>query len=246
VILDPLVDLWHHVTQVRPAPHPAVVAGTGVAALVAVLYRPLWRWTRNLITIAHEGGHALAAGLSGRKLRGIRLHADTSGLTLSAGRPYGPGMVFTLLAGFVTPSLLGLGAAALLSVRRSTLLLWLALFALVAVLLLIRNLYGALSVLVTGAIVFAVTWYAPAQVQVAIAYAATWFLLLGGVRPVSELQRLRSRGRSGDSDADQLARVTPVPALGWVAVFFVVNLAALVFGTRLLLHPLLVELGVVS
>ena len=37
------------------------------------------------VTIAHEGGHAVAALLTGRRLRGIRLHSDTSGLTLSAG-----------------------------------------------------------------------------------------------------------------------------------------------------------------
>ena len=237
--LDSLAALWRSLTAAQPAPPPLLVAVTGVLALLAVGYRPVWRWSRNVVTIAHEGGHALAAALSGRSLKGIRLHADTSGLTLSSGRPYGPGMVFTLASGFVAPSLLGLGGAALLSVQRSALLLWLVLLALVAVLLLIRNLYGALSVLVTGGIVFAVTWYAPDQIQVALAYAATWFLLLGGVRPVGELQRLRRRGLAMDSDADQLARVTRIPPLTWVGLFGLVNLAALVLGTVLLARPLL-------
>ena len=44
---------------------------------------------------------------TGRKLHGIRLHSDTSGLTLSAGRPTGPGMILTLLAGYVAPPLVG-------------------------------------------------------------------------------------------------------------------------------------------
>jgi hypothetical protein len=57
-----------------------------------------------------------------------------------------------------------------------------------------------------------------------------WFLLIGGVRPVFELQKLRGRGRMPESDADQLAGVTHVPALFWVGVFLAVDLAALVIG----------------
>ena len=63
-----------------------------------------------MITIVHEAGHALVAVLVGRRLSGIRLHSDTSGLTLTKGKPYGPGMVLTALAGYVAPSLLGLGS----------------------------------------------------------------------------------------------------------------------------------------
>src|SRR5439155_162713 len=86
----------------------------------------------NAITIAHEGGHALVAVLAGRRLRGIRLHSDTSGLTLTRGRPTGPGMVLSLLAGYLTPSLLGVAGAVLLAAGRITLLLWLALALLLA------------------------------------------------------------------------------------------------------------------
>jgi hypothetical protein len=71
-------------------------------------------------------------------------------------------------------------------------------------------------------------------VQAVFAYAGVWFLLFGGVRPVFELQSLRSRGRMPESDADQLAHVTRVPALFWVTVFLVVDLAALVVGAFLL------------
>jgi hypothetical protein len=61
-----------------------------------------------------------------------------------------------------------------------------------------------------------------------------WFLLIGGVRPVGELQRLRSRGRMPESDADQLGYITHVPAIFWVGLFGLVNLAALVIGTFML------------
>lgn len=211
-----------------------LVLVTAVAGFLAVAITVVWRVTRNAVTIAHEGGHALIALLSGRKLKGIRLEFDTSGLTLSAGRPTGLGMILTLLGGYIAPSLVGVLGAWLLGGNRITLLLWLAVVLLLLMLINIRNFFGVISLVVTGAIVFAVSWYASAQVQAAFAYAGVWFLLFGGVRPVFELQRLRSRGRMRDSDADQLARLTHLPALFWVGVFGVVNLIALAAGAFLL------------
>ncbi|MGW4941391.1 M50 family metallopeptidase [Actinoplanes sp. NPDC004185] len=228
--IDSVSDLWDTLLGAQPDPPGLLVLVTAVTALAVVAFRPLWRIARNAITIAHEGGHALVALLTGRKLRGIRLEFDTSGLTLSAGRPTGPGMMFTLLAGYIAPSLVGLGGAWLLGGNRITLLLWVAVVLLLLMLINIRNVFGAVSVLVTGAIVFGVSWYATPQVQAAFAYVGVWFLLIGGVRPVFELQKLRSRGRMPESDADQLAGVTHVPALFWVGVFLAVDVAALVIG----------------
>ena len=232
--IDSVSDLWDTLLGAQPDPPGLLVLVTAVIALAVVAFRPLWRIARNAITIAHEGGHALVALLTGRKLRGIRLEFDTSGLTLSAGRPTGPGMMFTLLAGYIAPSLVGLGGAWLLGGNRITLLLWVAVVLLLLMLINIRNVFGAVSVLVTGAIVFGVSWYASPQVQAAFAYVGVWFLLIGGVRPVFELQKLRSRGRMPESDADQLAGVTHVPALFWVGVFLAVDVAALVVGSFML------------
>jgi hypothetical protein len=244
VSIDGLSDLWDRLLSAQPDPPPLLVLLTGLAALVVVSTRLPWRIARNVVTIAHEGGHALAALLTGRRLHGIRLHSDTSGLTLSAGRPTGPGMILTLLAGYVAPPVVGLAGAWLLGGNRITLLLWVAVALLLAMLVLIRNVYGVLSLLVTGGIVLAVSWYASPQVQAAFAYTGVWFLLLGGVRPVVELQRLRARGRMPASDADQLAGITPLPAFFWVTVFALVNLVALVAGALLLAGPLLADAGI--
>jgi hypothetical protein len=232
-----LLDLLHRVFDARPAPPLSIVYATGVLALVAVALRPMWRINRNFITIAHEGGHALAAVLTGRRLSGIRLHSDTSGLTLSRGRPSGPGMVITGLAGYVTPPLLGVGAAALLAAGRITLLLWISLVLLPAMLVMIRNAFGVVSVVATMAIIFVVSWYASSEVQAAFAYTFAWFLLLGGVRAVYELQQSRYRRQAPGSDADQIGYLTRVPAIIWVGFFACVAFAALAIGARwLLLH----------
>ena len=44
---------------------------------------------RHVVTIVHEGAHGLAAWATGRQLAGIRLHSDTSGVTVSRGRATG-------------------------------------------------------------------------------------------------------------------------------------------------------------
>lgn len=80
-----------------------LVALVGLVALGSVLHGPTWRVARNTVTIAHEGGHALIALVTGRKLDGIKLHSDTSGVTVSRGKPHGPGMIFTAMAGYLTP-----------------------------------------------------------------------------------------------------------------------------------------------
>jgi len=232
--MNVLDRLWDRVSGSQPLPPSWVIAATALAALIVVTSNGSWRVAGKVITIAHEGGHALVSLLSGRKLDGIRLHADSSGVTYSRGRRYGPGLVATSAAGYLAPPLLGAGAAWLLAAGHETAMLWLTLVLLVATLLAIRNAFGALAVLVTAAGVFAVSYFASAAVQAGFAYLAVWFLLLGGVRPVLELPRRRTY-RTGLTDADQLAQLTRVPRGVWVTLFLLVCAACLAVGARLLI-----------
>ncbi|MFC9403560.1 M50 family metallopeptidase [[Kitasatospora] papulosa] len=230
-----LGDLWDRVFGTQSAPEQWLVVVTATAALVAVVPNLIWRLSRNAITIAHEGGHGLVALLTGRQLSGIRLHSDTSGLTVSRGKPTGVGMIFTAAAGYTAPPLLGLGGAWLLTNGRITLFLWLATALLAVMLVMIRNLYGALTVILTGTTFLLVSWLTSADIQSAFAYTAVWFLLLGGVRPAFELQSKRRYGGAPDSDADQLARLTHAPAALWLFLFHAVSLSSLIGGGRWLL-----------
>ena len=214
----------------QPPPALGVALGTGLVAVLLVVTPRTWRVTRHLVTIAHEGAHGLAALLTGRRLAGIRLHSDTSGLTVSRGRPTGPGMVLTTAAGYVGPGLLGLGAAYLVQAGRAVGMLWLALLLLTGLLLQIRNFYGLYAVLVVAGLLFALTWWASPDTQVVVALVGTWFVLLAAPRAVLELHAERRRGRARTSDAEVLARLTRVPAVVWVGFFLLVNLAALVVG----------------
>jgi hypothetical protein len=233
--VDVLGRFWARLTAVSPALTTELLLATAAAAALLVLSPALWRQVRSVVTIAHEGAHGLVALAVGRRLAGIRLHSDTSGLTVSSGRPTGLGMVLTCAAGYTGPALFGLGAAALLAAGHAIGLLWGLLGLLALLLVQIRNWYGLWSVLVTGVVVFAATWWLPPQSQAAFAALATWFLLLAAPRTVLELQRSRRRRAAPDSDADQLARLTRVPALVWVGVFLLVDVGALVLGGRWLL-----------
>jgi peptidase M50B-like protein len=203
-----------------------------VLALVAVGWSATWHWTRIVVTIAHEGGHALVAVLAGRGLTGIRLHSDTSGLTVSTGARRGPGLVFTFLGGYPAPSLLGLGGALLVAADHTALMLWIAIALLVATLVHVRNAYGVFCVLATGALVGAVAWWGQPRLQDGFAAALCWFLLFGGLRAVQELQRSRRRGAS---DADMLGSLTWAPRGMWVVLFWLVAAAAVIVAAWILL-----------
>jgi Peptidase M50B-like len=237
-----MAEVWRRAIAVQPPPAPVVIVLAAAIAAALVLPRAVWPYTRMLVTITHEGAHGVAALLTGRRLQGIRLHSDTSGLTVSSGRPTGPGMVIMLLAGYLGPAVVGLGAVALLIAGHSLGLLWLFVILLALLLLQIRNFYGFVVIVGFAVVLILVSWYLPAPMQSGLGYVLTWTLLLAAPKPVVELIRQRRQQRTPQSDADQLARLTHVPAGLWAGGFLLVNCAGLVLGAMLLL-PALAELG---
>lgn len=232
--MDWLDETWQAISTPTGVPATSVVVGTAVAALLVLAVPVTWHLTRHGLTIVHEAGHAFVALLVGRRLSGIRVHSDTSGLTVSVGRPRGPGMVATVLAGYPAPALVGLGAAWLLSHGYALAMLWALLVLVFLVLLQIRNWYGLWAVLVSLVVLAALTVRASIPVQSAAAYLFTWFFLFGAPRAVLEMQAQRRRVRVDSSDAGLLGRLTHTPGLLWVGVLLVACVAALVVGGALL------------
>lgn len=94
-VLDPRLDprcrgirVERGVRGVQTTP-PTLIVVTAAIALVLVTVRPLWLVTRHLITQARGIARARRTRLVGRRLSGIRLHSDTSGVTVSSGNPRG-------------------------------------------------------------------------------------------------------------------------------------------------------------
>lgn len=221
-------ELISRIGAVQPVPQPVTVGVLGLVAVALVVLA--WPVTRMVVTVVHEAGHAAVAVVTGRKLTGIRLHSDTSGLTVSRGRPRGPGMVATLLAGYLAPGLLGFGAAWLLASGRAALVLALLVVVLAGMLVMIRNFFGLLVLVVGLGVVVGVVWFLEPVQQSWVAYVLTWTLLLAAPRPVVEMSRQQSR----NSDAAQLARLTRTPTSVWAVVFLLSTVACLVGGVGVL------------
>jgi hypothetical protein len=228
-------EWWGRLTTPAADPPGLVVVAAAALALLLVAGPRTWPLVRHAVTLVHEGGHALAALVTGRRLHGVRLHGDSSGLTTSSGRRRGPGAVLTLAAGYPAPALLGLACAAVLARGYVLVVLVGLLVALVLLLLQVRNLFGLWSVLVVGTLLVGVTWFLPDAWQQGAAHAVTWFLLLASARPVVELHAARRRTRG--SDPAQLAALTRVPTTVWTGVFLLVCCGAALLGGWLLVRP---------
>ncbi len=224
--------VWQHTFAVQPRPPEWLVLGSGALALLVVVSAWSWPRARTVVTIVHEAGHVIIALITGQRQVRVRVYRDTAGETVSYGPRTGVGVALTAAAGYPAPSAVGLGAAILLTIDHLTGMLLLGLALLIALAFAVRNLYGMLAVLVTAGTVAGVCLYASPEVQAGFGYAMTWFLLIGGVRPVVELHDRRKRGRDLRTDADQLARLTHMPGGAWVAIFGIFALAALGISAR--------------
>ncbi|MPY79293.1 MAG: M50 family peptidase [Actinophytocola sp.] len=223
----------------QAGPAAAVPLIAAAIAMAVVLLRGPWLVSRTVITIVHEAGHALVALLSGRRLHGILLHSDTSGVTVSRGKRTGPGMVLTSLAGYPAPAMLGVLFSALIGGGRQGVVLVACALLVLGVLVLVRNAYGVFAVLVTAIALALIAAFGTRDVTAGFVYAITWFLLLGAVRAVVELQRKRRTGLAADSDVDQLARLTGLPSTLWSLALGVLVVGCLVVGGMPLLEPVL-------
>lgn len=224
--------LWQHALAAQPAPPRWLVIGSGALALLVVASSRIWPVARTVVTIVHEGGHALVALLTGQRRIKVRLYRNTAGETLYTGRAGSPGITVTAAAGYPAPSVVGLAAAALLAIGHLTGMLLLGLVFLIALAIAVRNPYGMLAILIVIVTVAAVCLYGSAIVQAGFGYLMTWFLLFGSVRPIVELYRERRQGSSRPSDADHLATLTRLPGGAWVTIFGIFAVAALALSAR--------------
>ena len=202
-----------------------------------VVLPPAWSITRHLVTLVHEAGHAAVAVLTGRRLNGIRLHTDTSGLTVSSGKPRGPGMVATAAAGYLAPALLGLVSVVLVQNGRTAWSRYAGLATLALMLAFIRNWFGLVVVVAVGAAVALLIWRASAEAQDFAALTFAWFLLLAAPRATVDLWSHRRRARTRTTDADVLARLTFLPAPVWNIVFVLLTVGALAAAVRIVGLP---------
>lgn len=236
--MEALSNLWESALAKSEAPSFVLIL---VAVLVATVLTidPFWRFTRNLITVVHEGGHALVAVLVGRRISGIKLRADTSGVTISKGNPTGLGVIAVTSAGYTAPATLGL-ALLWFSVAGKSFLALLLLTVLAALMFLsVRNLFGFILTIPIGVALYYTLQLNP-SVQTGVVTFLAVFLSVASMRPIIELQRSRLAGVAEESDADQLQRLTfIIPGVAWVGWFALWSIAAIAVEALLIWKLLL-------
>ena len=217
------------VTQIPDTLSGAAAALIGLVALAVVAPIAGWQFIRHGTVMAHEGAHAVFGSLAGRKISGIELNADATGGTL-----VGPGgclgSIIVGFAGYVGPSLFGLGAAWAIHLGHSESMLWVALFLLVMLAFMLRRSYGMITVVFVGALVYLVGHYLPQGAQIVAGYFLTWLLLLSGVRRVLEVG-------PQSSDGADLSQLTMIPRLIWWLIWLAATLGAVALGGKMLVMP---------
>ncbi|MCG8920295.1 M50 family metallopeptidase [Actinokineospora sp. PR83] len=217
-------------TATTPAPSPTLVVISGViAALIsAVTLVPRTSRVRRAVhslnvlgTIVHEGGHAAVSCLTGGGAHVIQIHTAGSGAAHVWAQTRWSA-VATQAAGYAAPALAGLGAAALLAGGHVPAVLAATIVAMVAVLLLTRDVFSAGCVAGIAALAALVLWRGGVVVQQWVAYTETWMLLCSEITAVAHLGVRRIRGHETADDADALAELTglpwPVWITGWLTV----------------------------
>lgn len=224
-----LAERW----GVEASPSPEAVALIVGAVVVLTAVPGVWRVARQASTIIHEMGHVLAAWVTGRRVSGIKLHSDTSGVTVSRGRSHGPGLLFTFLAGYPAPGLLAVGLVWLATAGHSGAALTVYQVVLVLALMLSRNAVGIFSCLLAVLSTGLIWWYNDPEIVGYTVVALGVFYALSGLRGTLDVcrvhlsRRARSAAAIAGTDASQAARawrLLPLPAALWLFLFLSISL----------------------
>lgn len=204
------------------------LAALGVGADV------IWRQLRYLVTTVHELGHVIVGWFVGRTVQSVRLHHDTSGLTITSGRRTGPGIFLLYLAGYPAPSIAGFVILGAVTYQHAGVAMAVLLVLLLVCLLLVRNWFG-FAILLLQITLFGAIWvWNDPRVLSAVLTLVGAVLSFGGLRACLDLIWQQRRRRSKTSDAGVLAAQTRLGSMFWCYAFTTFSLALLAISALLL------------
>src|SRR4051794_15852469 len=171
--------------QYIPVVGQPVASAMAFIALVLIAFAT--EVAAQIVRVAHEGGHMLAALLFGRRITRFGLQEASRADPLGSGGTgtdpkRGFGDVFIFFAGYATPPLVGLIGAHVIANGNSWGVLVAGVVLLLAVLLIpeVNSLALAFTVLLLGGILWALIAGGPG-VQATLAVGLVWLMLIGGL-----------------------------------------------------------------
>lgn len=197
-----------------------------IAAAVALsVPRVTWRWFGLYVTFVHELGHALAALMTGRIVRGIRLNLNHSGETVSVGRG-SAGIAWSGFWGYPAPAVAGAAMIWAAASGWAGAALSIGAILLLVALLFIRNLVGVAIAVGCAILAQLLVLFSDREFSAYVVVCLGIALVVGAVKDWFKVAAVHAkRRRLESSDAYILARTTGVPAVIWLGGFALVILA---------------------
>lgn len=233
---------------------PWLLAGIALVVLLATFYKPTWNVVKYSPTVIHEMGHAVMALLTFRKIHGLRVETDESGVLVSSGRKgWSLGSLLTTIAGYPAPAVLATVMTLLMIHDRPGAALTMYHTLLLFALFLSRNVWGIVSsVLAIGLTVGVSIWNDPTAVSWTVAaliifYSITgirgsfglWRVHFGHLREgLSQQQRRDMKENRKGSDAHNAwKQLVIIPPAVWVFFFIGINIVLTGVNIVLLFNP---------
>ena len=220
-----MTEAWDRIVEVWTATSPAPMAwqwAAGAVAVAAALLMPHRWWVgllRPWITLLHETGHAVGALVTGRRVVGLSVHADTSGLTTTYGRR-GPTAQVSRFTGYPFPAWAAIGAVLAAAAGRYGALLLTAGVVGAILLLAARTWQAALGLITLMVPAGVLLWQGPGATAPQLLEVIPLLLLMlsgatigGASRALWEERRARRCGAATDVAA--LPGRGAVAATGW-------------------------------
>ncbi|PLW91758.1 MAG: hypothetical protein C0592_14220 [Marinilabiliales bacterium] len=179
----------------------------------------LGKFLRVFHTLFHEGGHVLAAWISGGEVLRIELFQDTSGTTISKSKNKSS-MAFVSLAGYIFASFTAFLFVFLLSMGQEKILHFIILgLSIVLLFKGVKNTFGIFWIILLLAVYFAILWFYPAKSWMLV-YAFTGLLMYESLFSAFQIMLIAMVKPGNAGDTTNLARVTVLPSVIWGMVFF--------------------------
>lgn len=218
----------------EPHAGPTVLIGAAMVGVALCLTRA-WRMIRHMTTLLHELAHAIVAVFVGGRVHRITYSPDASGLATYS-LPNGFGKIRRILAagaGYCGP---GVGGVVMMvAIRQDLSRLWLsfcAVSAAVALVIMIRSVWGVLYSLVLAGALWGASVHLGGALVDAVAAMCGSMLLVGGIRGALIQQRAEDLS---SSDAGQLSKETYLPARFVATVHTSLSVALTGIGFAILL-----------
>lgn len=184
-------------------------------------------------TMFHEGGHAIAALLTGSHVKSISLFSNVEGVATTQSSSWFS-TVITSMSGYVIAAIVGLLFALLWKNHKHKTILWsVAIFSIISLVLWVRNPFGIAWLLVSSSLLLFILLRGKNKKLFSwISLVLTLVLITESVLSSFDIVLISYHTPDSAGDAYNLASSTLIPTLIWGILFFIQSLVFAFFSYK--------------